>query len=131
MFVNIFVFSLLGIHWAFWMCRLLFSINLRSFQALFLWRFFPLLSSSNYAHIGTSDVILHLSEALFVCFHSCFSMLFSLYNSYQYTCNLLILSSVTSNLLLISSSDFFKKFGVYISQNSSSCILSICPFCYI
>ena len=74
--VVIFEFSLLGVCWASWMWRLMFSSNLGGFQPLFfkiLILFFLLTSwDAHYVYIGVLDGVPQVSNALFIFLHSSF-----------------------------------------------------------
>lgn len=68
--VDLFVFILLGIHWASWICRLRFFIKFGKFSALISLNIFPahfffLAPHSTYVYAGALNGVLHVSLRLY------------------------------------------------------------------
>lgn len=107
--VDLFMFVLLGINWASWICRLIFFIKCGTSLAIVLshsfYHFLPFLSfwDSHYA----CDSIPQVSEALFSFFWFFFPLNSRFDNLCCYVLSLLILSSAISNPFLRPSSTFF------------------------
>ena len=87
--VDIFVFILLGIRWASWICRLRFFIKFGKFSALISLNIFParfllLAWHSTYVYAGALNGILNVSLKLYSFFIIFFPIYFRFHDFYQY-----------------------------------------------